>query len=212
MTELSRGTAGFTLLELLVTMSLLGLLTMVMFGGMRFGVQVWARTGSDLTASNSLRKAENLIQRELSRAYPLYSSNGTTAQIAFDGEPHRIRYLAPSSDVPGAMDDVILEANGDGQSVTLVRTAKAELARSDEVHRSTLVSKIHSIAFSYFGAAQDGAKPEWSGDWRQKTRLPTLIRIMIVAADATHTFVVAPHLSADAGCSFDALTKNCRGR
>jgi general secretion pathway protein J len=213
MTEPRDGMAGFTLLELLVTMSILGLLTMVMFGGMRFGVQVWARTGTDLTAANAARKAEEAIQADLSRAYPLYSSSGTTAQIAFDGMAHSIHYLAPSHAEPGALEAVVLEAVGDDKTQQLVRTARIELSRTGDAHSKVLLTHLNNVAFSYFGTSRDGGKPIWSDAWRNKTRLPQLIRVVIEMGDATtQSFVVAPRLAADAGCVFDALTKNCRGR
>jgi general secretion pathway protein J len=206
------GTAGFTLLELLVTMSLLGLLTMVMFGSMRFGVQVWARTGTDLTAANDARKAEAVIAADLSRAYPLYSTTGTTAEITFDGEAHRIRYLTPSQ-MAGALETVALEAIGDGEAQDLIRRSRAELARSNEDHRKTLLTRLRAVTFWYFGAPRDGDKPAWSPEWRHQTRLPELIRVAIALKDGSiHVFVVAPRLTADAGCVFDALTKSCRGR
>ncbi len=212
MIEPDPGAAGFTLLELLVTMSLLGLLTMVMFGSMRFGVQVWARTGTDLTAANDARKAETVIEADLSRAYPLYSATGTTAEIAFDGEARRIRYLTPSQEMAGGLETVALEAVGDGNAQDLIRRSRAELAQSSEEHRKALFTHIQAVAFSYFGASGDGDKPAWSPEWRHKTRLPRLIQIAIAWRGGSHVFVVAPRLIADAGCVFDALTKSCRGR
>ena len=37
------GEAGFTLLELLISMTLLGLLMLVVLGGLRFGARAWER-------------------------------------------------------------------------------------------------------------------------------------------------------------------------
>jgi general secretion pathway protein J len=213
MVEPNPGSAGFTLLELLVTLSLLGLLTMVMFGGLRFGVQVWARTGTDLTGVNNARKAEMLIEADLDKAYPLYSTTGTTAEIAFDGEAHRVRYLTPSNETPGSLDSVALEKIENGTTAGLDRTSRAELARSDEVHRKTLLTPLTSVTFSYFGSAHDGEKPTWSNEWRHRTRMPQRILIAIDEQGGRHEeMVVAPRLTADVGCVFDALTKSCRGR
>lgn len=211
MTDVSRGMAGFTLLELLVTISLLGLLTMVMFGGMRFGAQVWARTGSDLTVSNAMRKAEDIVRSELGRAYPLYSIKDSMTQLAFSGDAHRIRYLTPSRNTPGALDDIVLEVRADGASEALARTARPELARSLSTTSTNLLSHVDTIEFAYFGISHGDVKPKWSGTWHQQTRLPMLIQVKIVTAGITNTFIVAPHLDADAGCDFDVLTKNCRG-
>jgi general secretion pathway protein J len=204
--------AGFTLLELLVTLSLLGLLTMVMFGGMRFGVQVWARTGTDLTEANAARKAEELIKSDLTRAYPLYSSSETKASVAFEGQEHRIAYLVPSRDKPGMMERVVLEATGNGEAVDLVRTDTAELERKGQRRQKQLISHLRGVTFTYYGAGQDDQNPTWSNSWQNRTRLPTLIQVAIATRDGSRTFLVAPRLASDAGCVFDALTKRCRGR
>jgi general secretion pathway protein J len=212
MVEPSQAEGGFTLIELLVTLALLGLLTMVMFGSMRFGVQVWARTGTGLTETNALRKAEDLLKADLSRAYPLYSSSGTKASIAFDGDEHRIAYLTPSRDKPGMMERVVLETTSDGKTVDLMRTDTPELARAGDSRQKQLMSHLRGVTFAYYGAEQDDKKPTWSNTWQNRTRLPTLIQVAIEAKDGSETFLVAPRLASDAGCVFDALTKRCRGR
>lgn len=211
MVEPNPAVAGFTLLELLVTLALIGLLTIVMFTTMRFGVQVWARTGTDLTEANATRKAEDMIKADLRRAYPLYSSKETKASVAFAGEEHRITYLTPSRAEPGVMERVILEASGGGNEVDLLRTHTYELAGAGQSQKH-LLSQLRGVTFSYYGAAQDDQKSKWSSTWQNRTRLPTLIQVAIEARSGTETFLVAPQIAADAGCVFDTLTKRCRGR
>ncbi|MEE8085084.1 MAG: type II secretion system protein, partial [Alphaproteobacteria bacterium] len=46
--------AGFTLLELMVSLALVGLLTMVLTGGIRFGARVWEASQVQAEAANEV--------------------------------------------------------------------------------------------------------------------------------------------------------------
>lgn len=204
---------GFTLMELLVALTLLGLLTMLMFGSLRFGVQVWARSNGTISQDNALGLAETRVRNDLSRAYPMYRSNGTKASVAFEGAPRAISYLVPSQEMPGALVRVALRIEDDNGSLQLSRTEELELATTPSPHTKLLLQHLKNAEFAYFGRASAKEPPFWSNSWRQATSLPSLIKIGVQTNDGRWSeWVVAPRIVADVGCVFDPLTKSCRGR
>ena len=58
---LSQGAAGFTLVELLVAMTLLGFLTVLLFGGLRFGTRAWEDRRRITPTRMPARSAESLL-------------------------------------------------------------------------------------------------------------------------------------------------------
>jgi prepilin-type N-terminal cleavage/methylation domain-containing protein len=65
--------AGFTLLELLVAMTLLGLLMTVVFGGLRFGARAWERAETDSSGTDEIRLAQSILRHELELPIPSLS-------------------------------------------------------------------------------------------------------------------------------------------
>ena len=209
--------AGFTLLELLVALAVLGLLSLVLFGSLSFGIQVWQRSEDALESANHVHNVEAALFRDVSRAYPLYALIAPGhAKIDFDGTEDSLIFLTPDDTLPGALDRVTIkqEASDDGTVVT--RSSALELSAQAGTQDTVLFTHVGQLRFSYFGADASGKPSAWRDEWRDRTRPPSLIRIEIAFTNRPEGFwpglVVAPRLSSDAGCVFDPLTKDCRGR
>jgi general secretion pathway protein J len=207
--------AGFTLLELLVAMTLMGLLSVVLFGALRFGVLSWERSETLSTQSNKVRAIQGLVARELGTAYPeLIRTDPDHPRIDFEGGAHAIRYLARDPSHPGAMDRIEIGlASG---SNTLRRSETLELSSGREPTSKTLLQGVSAFDVSYFDPGSEDREPSWQNAWRSRTVLPALIRIRArfaaKGAPPWPDLVVAPRISADISCGFDPLTKNCQGR
>ncbi len=209
--------AGFTLLELLIATALLGLLSVVLVGSTRFGIQVWARSESAIADSNQIRRVQMALSEELSRAYPLFIASGTPdAHIDFDGGADRLTFLSPDRGLPGALARTRLFVETAENDTELVSTSALELSTGAASSKTVLFRGVKALSLSYFGSDKDGEPPSWQSDWHGKTRLPSLIRIRIALEGQQKKvwpdLVVAPRLTADVGCVFDPLSKTCRGR
>jgi general secretion pathway protein J len=213
--------AGFTLLELLIAMTLLGLLMVVLLGGLRFGTRAWERNEAHTTGTDEVRLAQTLLRREISRAYPLFLMDQAHLEdrhVDFDGAQEAMTFLAPAPEalaVAGQARITFWGAKENGQ-MTLGMSAQQELSVSGEPHREVLVRGLKSLDFSYFGADKPGQAPSWHERWTHEMMLPQLIRVHaeFAAGDARTwpDLVVAPQISVDVGCVYDALTKYCQGR
>jgi general secretion pathway protein J len=207
--------AGFTLLELLVAMTLMGLLSVVLFGALRYGVLSWERSETLTTESNQVRQVQQLLTREVGQAYPeRVRTDPAHPHIDFEGYAHAIRYLARDSVHRGAMDRVEIEvAPG---SDTLRRSESLELSSAQRAASRPLLRGLSAFDVSYFEPGSENRGPSWQNAWQNHTVLPALIKIRArFAAKGSPTWpdlVIAPRISADISCGFDPLTKDCQGR
>lgn len=216
----ARWDAGFTLLELLVTLALLGLLAVLLSGGLRFGIRAWERSSAHAAGTDQTSLAQRLLRRELSRAYPyLVTGDQMPPHIDFTGSPEAVNVLAP---VPlalaaGGRARVSFRVASDGDGRKLVMTAQPELADDDQPPATdVLLANLSSLEFSYFGRLGGDSEPRWHDAWKDQIALPRLIRVRAAfpAGDPRHwpDLIVAPRITVDVGCTYDPLTKRCRGR
>lgn len=217
-TAATKGEAGFTLVELLVSLALLGMLSIALYSGLSFGTSAWRKatdSGAELTR---IGVAQIALRDMLTRAYPLMlRPAGLDPHIDFEGAADRITFLTPATAeiAPGGFARTTIQFEQDHDALALVSYSQPELTATDARARHVLLRNVQDGAFAYFGAVRPNAPEQWVTGWRGKARLPVLIKVQISFggrnAPEWPDLVIRPRLDADATCSFDPLTKSCRG-
>ena len=232
------GEAGFTLLELLIATTVLAFLSLLLFGGLRFGTRVWEKSETSTTENNRIRAAQFFLSDEIKHIYPFVAGDTAAEKhVDFSGEDKRMTYFAPSKSVPGGLDLVTLQAVPGKKGVSVVVARKVELeGTAGTISHHTLISGLKWFQLSYFGAPSPGgasqshvtnkaglgagaaaaaaATPQWTSVWEGQTRLPLLIRVRAAAAgkNAWPDLVVSPQTEVDESCVLDQASKYCQGR
>ncbi len=213
-----RREAGFTLLELLVAVTLLAFLSVGLMAGLRYGTDIWRKSQDKNVDTNAMRQAEKMLADNLTRAYPrLVVVSPEDAHIDFDGTRDRMTFLSTAASGTGhIMRDTVAKA-GDGKEIALAMSATPELGTGGApIWSKTLLRHLAGAEFSYFGAAGEEKEATWHADWRGQRKLPSLIRIRVAFAGGGNTpwpeMILEPRIAADADCVYDALTKFCQGR
>jgi general secretion pathway protein J len=216
------GEAGFTLVEVLVAVTLLSLLSMALFFSVRFGVTAWQRGTDRSDQIHASMAVQELLRRLIGEAYPLLLSGGAgNGWIDFAGTATSLDFLAP---VPVALASggrarFTLTIDRHGDLSDLVLTSRPELADGNAkaaLQRKTVLATIEAADLSYFGAARSERTALWRDHWSGEMTLPALVRVRVRFARSDPRLwpdlVIAPRITADVGCVYDPLTKLCRGR
>ena len=92
---------GFTLLELLASITLMGLLAVAMHVGFRIGTNAWAKGDSRLETIRARQFSLDLLNRQISAMVPYYSQqkveNNTVDVLLFQGAGRAIRFVTTFS-------------------------------------------------------------------------------------------------------------------
>jgi general secretion pathway protein J len=189
-----RGTAGFTLVELLVALTLFALLSVLLFGGLRFGTRATAAGTARLEAAGELAAATGFLRAQLADAQPLTKEDpGGSKSVAFEGEAESMEFatLPPAHLAAGGWYALHLAPERAGGSLALKLTWR--LVRTEQWGEpvapplpSTLIDHLARIECSYFGVGAEGEAPKWHDSWHGASSLPLLVRVRLTFADGSH--------------------------
>ena len=205
---------GFTLIEILIAMTLLGLLMVMLFGGLGLGTRAWEASYVRSADLARLEAVQGFIRRALTGAYPLLGTNDDDAKrkVTFTGGAEAVEFTAlmPAHFGVGGFYIITLAAEDGVDGARLV--FRRQLYRSgdeepsppapagDPEKEKVLLDGISKAEFSYFGATDIDETPAWRDEWQDQKTLPDLVRLSVTFADGDKSswpdLVVAPRISA----------------
>lgn len=180
---------GFSLVEVLVALSLLAVLMAFLFGSLSFGrraLQMSAQTERAASVAAVQLALENL----LSRTEPLLIAGANRRRkLVFEGRSDRLAFVANlegRTTLAGLYVVEILAApESDGRTVsslhltqTLFRLRSAENVGGLPSYRRTLLTEIDSLTFRYFGPG-GSSHDEWLDEWIDRSELPKLVEMRV---------------------------------
>jgi len=180
---------GFTLLELLVSMTLLGMIATVAFGALRMGSRSWEAGLNKAEETAELRSVPGFLHRHLSQTLPLtWEEEGLPSRVAFEGGRDLVKFIAPAPQrhAGAGLYEFSLEVKQDADGKSLVLYYEPYLPGEDRFRISTnserviLLEDLEEITFSYFGAENAKSREEWRNQWIKTAELlPRLVRLSL---------------------------------
>lgn len=173
-----RRQAGFTLIEVLLAISLIAIIMAMAYGGFRAGVRATTSGEELIEETNRIRVAHEFVRRQLSLAQPLVIEETDDGHIRFEGDRDRVRFVAP---MPGYLSyggayvqELRLERGREGLDLVFAWAILNgyEPGDLDQVDAVTLVENIDTGAFEFLGFTEDGEDLFWGDHWEQAETMP----------------------------------------
>ena len=161
--------AGFTLVELLAALVVLGLVMAVLGGGLRFGLAATRLAGG--APADGLLAADRALRGLIERADP--GTFPEPATLRGTADALRLTTELPRGAGPARRADVEIAASA-GRLVLRWRPHRhaQALGPGPTWREEVLADAVDHVAFAYYGDPAHGWSPAWTGD-----RLPALVRI-----------------------------------
>ncbi len=181
-----RSSQGFTLVEVLIALTLLGIMMGLLMSTFRAGARSWDAGESKASAAGNQFIVRNFLRSYLENARPVVDdfSDEDESEFSFQGDAHNIIFVAglPANQDRGGLWRFALGLEKNGRSndlVVLVEPFFPDVDEDAELSETlTLLSNVKTFDLSYFGKAEVTDQDEdWNDDWEGKTELPSLIKI-----------------------------------
>jgi general secretion pathway protein J len=198
-----RSQGGFTLLELLIAITLLGVLTIMLLSGFQLGTRHLERQAARIDRSTQIPAVHGFLRTQLADAQPILEQMSGNRSIVFDGRPAGLEFVgvAPQSLTTGGLQLFSVERDPRVESRLRVRWqlfGVPEVGMGQGAHEALLLDGVARLAFHYYGAIQPGTPSAWHEAWQDMEYLPLLIRLELVFQDGERMpeLIVAIRLSA----------------
>lgn len=171
---------GFTLLELLVAITLMGLVLVALYGGLRVGMNSWEAGEARSEAVNRQRLVLEFLRRQLAQSVTVHTANERGERLVrFTGQADAIEFVAPLLAYLGQAGLYAIRLEGrDGQLRMHWQPYSIGESLAGEPRETVLLEGITTLEWAYFGVERDDElQPQWRSSWASSVRRPWLVRL-----------------------------------
>jgi general secretion pathway protein J len=173
---------GFTLIEVILALSIVAAMLVIVFGGLRVGLAAWQR-GEERTAKlDHTRSLAVLLARALDGAFPyrIAREGEREARVLFEGQPDRLTFVTLSppfpTGAPAAFTAVSLSADAAG--LALRQQILPNPVSLDRLRPVLVDAQTSGLRFRYLGQEPEAWQDAW--DVGTEEGLPRAVEITLV--------------------------------
>ncbi len=201
--------AGFSLLEIIVAVTLVALMALALWSVMKISIQSWKRGTDYMDASQRNRSILDLVKKQMASIYgviaPIDLQTGGAIYPIFSGAEGSVQFISLNSlrfmESPGltmVSYDVVRDRAGnfrlverEAQYLGLDPSRESIFDRKDETAVTTVFEGLMSFSFEYFDPGTNERPSQWVNSWNAKEtgRLPTAISMTMTSRDPNGTML-----------------------
>lgn len=180
----ARSSRGFTLMEMMIAMLLVGMALTIAFAALRFASRSWERTDALGSELDQWRVTASVVRRQLNQAQAIRPDQ-TNRKLLFSGTAQSLEFIAPAPVQGGRLAGLyryrlhfVNEERGKALRLDHAPYLPGEAPDwSGEVATSVLVSGLQQGRFSYPAELPASGETQWQSVWSKPERLPAMVRM-----------------------------------
>lgn len=216
-------TAGFSLIEGLVGVALLGLLSALILQCLHLAGTVAGQQRAGAVQLEDVVAAQRVLRHSIERLRPMPRLDAAGAVVEARGSEGVFTYIAPPSAgfAPAALQRFRLTRTATGDLVLYaasIRAAGTDRSGMDltDWQPLTVLRGVRGLSISYFGADVSGANRGWQNTWWDRSRPPELVRIRVTFAPGDRRIwpdlIIRPRATVHGTCRIESRTGDCEVR
>lgn len=190
---------GFTLIEVIVTMTIVGFILVIIYQVFRVGLFSWEKGESSAEEYQKIRIVSRLLSQQIKSAFPyeIKAQKAEANYLAFEGKKQSMKFVSAfpvKSKRPEGMVFTVynFKEGGSGEGSLILYEQRVlntdffekELKEDEGV---SLLEGLSQIRFEYFREAdpQNNKTEEWVDEWNAKDekQLPKAVKMTVTFAN-----------------------------
>lgn len=185
---------GFTLIEMLIAMTLLGVMVVLLFSSLKIAAESWNAGEAKIIEVNRKAVVYQFFKRHLTTTRPVMVQTNTdelaAPEQAFQGQAQAMRFVAALPAASARKGLQVFEIAADPAEPSTIRVTLSPYQPTDQEQAQKpeiLLEHVKAFGFSYFGKKieSDTEDANWQDDWTGAERLPQLIKVRFELDDGS---------------------------
>lgn len=173
---------GFTLLELLISITMIGLIALVITGAMRLGSRSVDRGEKRIESLERLKNSINIIESQIMSEIPLSYEEDGNRRYYFQGEKDSVQFATTYSIWGNQKGYVLtsLKVGIDSNGKRYLKAKESPLIGGIEAE-TVLFEGFDEIYFEYFYKDPTEEDGRWVREWTEEGNMPDRIRVVLIS-------------------------------
>jgi general secretion pathway protein J len=186
-----RAQSGFTLLELLVSITLIGLIVVIVGGAMRLGYRSVDKGEKKVEMLERFKVSLSVMDAQIQSGMPLKGTGDEVNQYYFKGKKDSVRFASNYSLMGGQRGYVLVayrvEVDKNDKRTLYAKENTIGMENQKEVK---LLEGFEDIHFEYFLKDALEAQSKWVEEWTDDMNFPQKVRIHLAWGNQRISLVV----------------------
>jgi general secretion pathway protein J len=183
--------AGFTLLELIISITLVAIIVLIISVAANLGYRSFNSGEKKMNAVERLRSSLTIIDAQIQSGVPLTLEEGGVKQYYFAGEQDSLKFSTNYSIWGGQRGYVIVNYRVDtddrGKRTLFASEYKVGMENQKE---TKLLEGFDEITFDYYQQDATEEEGEWITQWVDEEMMPIRIRINLVRGSSSLSYIM----------------------
>jgi len=199
---------GFTLLELMISLTIVGLILLIVFGALRIGARAWEKGEKDVEIHQRQRVILENMKRQIASTCLREIMSEDQKEVFFRGDRESMEFMSRLPMVPTTRSGMVYvkyvvreEEGGEKKRLMLYEKdvvfleKEKDIDDQDEADFFELIPGAESIEFEYLKGPEDkDGNPEWQETWDPDNDpgIPLAVKIILREdAEVSPIYVIA---------------------
>jgi len=201
---------GFTLLELLISMTLLAVIMVIVLGAFRLGISAWEKGERAVEARQRHRIILDYLKQQLSSMHGQKRQTGEETFLSLRGDHKSMAFFSHLSILQREPTGVIfvnyeVSPSREGERLLLRELNTLSLhgtvsgRREPDGSSEVLLQGVRSVEFEYFRADRENGQPGWQETWDEKRDgvFPLAVKVILRDEGDEHPLTLVARIEAD---------------